>query len=50
MKKMSMLSGVALGACATSALYMMMNKDVRNKAEDMIECAAEETRNYFAEM
>lgn len=50
MKNMGMLSGFVLGMCASTAAYMAMNKNVRKKAEEMMEKAAEETRNYFAEM
>lgn len=51
MKKKTMVyTGLALGALVSGTAFVMINKNARKKAEDMIDFAVEETKSYFEEM
>lgn len=51
MKKKSMVyTGLALGALAGTTTFVMLNKTARKKAEEMMDFAISETKNYFEEM
>ena len=49
-KKTMAITGLALGAVGGAALYLEMNKNMRNKAKKMIEMSTEEVKDYFNEM
>ncbi|MFI3260546.1 MAG: hypothetical protein R3Y13_02410 [bacterium] len=51
MKKKTMVyTGAALSALAGTTALVMMNQKTRKRAEQMIDFAIEETKNYFEEM
>ncbi len=49
-KKSLVITGIVLSGMACGAAYLTVNKNARKKAEDMLEFAVDETRNYFEEM
>lgn len=49
-KRNMIITGVTLGTIASGAAYFMLNKQARDKANDMLDFAVEETRSFFEEM
>lgn len=49
-KKTMIMSAIGVATIGAGACYLAMNKDAMSKATKLVEDAASETKNYFAEM